>query len=749
MRLNSGRAGWLASSALIVALPAMAWAETSIDSVELIETITVVGHAGGAENVAGSVSYISSEDLARQASTDILRVLRTVPGVNLQEEEGYGLRPNIGLRGSGSDRNSRVVVMEDGVPVAPAIYSSPSAYYFPATGRISAVEIVKGPAVVQYGPRTTGGAIHLFSTPIPNVTEGFAELMTGEYGRTRFHGWAGSTTQLANGLEAGFLIETYQDEAEGFLERDNGGDTGFDIADYVVKAGLGGDFSGRDWALELKYQTKDETSDQTYMGLTQADYDADPFRLYGSTLLDEMNNDNELFQLTGQLDLSDNWRATATAYSNEFSRNWYKVQGVSAAGNGAADDVGIGLVLADPVTFAAELALLRGDASLDDSIVLRANNRTYYTRGIQGVIDGGAELFGLRHNLQFGVRYLSDEEDRFQNEDAYRLDAGGLTLTTPGAPGSTTNRLTQADALAVHALNTTDLTDRLQLTAGLRYESYEITREDFSTTDPTRANGATRVRSVDHEVVLPSFALLYDANEYVTLLAGVHRGFSPSGPTSGSAEDERSTNYELGARFVRGGFNVEAIAFFNDYENLLGECTNSTGGNCAPGQAFDGGAFTARGLEVQARGDIADWIDAGGLSLPVGVSYTFTDTEFQTSFINEFFGVVRAGDGLNYVPENQWTLQAGVMGERWGADAVIAHVSEARGTIGAGPIQAGDRIDARTLVDVAGYIEVMDNVRLTAKAENLFDETYVAARRPAGLRPGKPRELLVGLQLRF
>ena len=157
----------------------------AVETTRVLDTLTVIGAAGSVHNVPGSIDYISAESLELQGQSDILRILRTVPGVNIQEEEGYGLRPNIGLRGSGSDRNSRITVMEDGVPVAPAVYSAPSAYYFPAAGRINAIEVTKGPSTILYGPRTSGGAIHLFSTPIPETQGAYFEALAGSFGRQR------------------------------------------------------------------------------------------------------------------------------------------------------------------------------------------------------------------------------------------------------------------------------------------------------------------------------------------------------------------------------------------------------------------------------------------------------------------------------------------------------------------------------------------------------------------------------------
>ncbi|CAN0494461.1 unnamed protein product, partial [Scytosiphon promiscuus] len=226
-------------------------------------------------------------DLSAQAQSDIQRVLRVVPGVNIQEEDGYGLRPNIGLRGSGSDRSSRIVPMEDGVTISPAPYASPSAYYFPTTARMSAVEVTKGPAAILYGPRTTGGALNLFSTPVPEETSGFAQAFFGTNDRQRVHAWTGGRAEVGAGWKLGGLIEVFTDETDGFKELDNGGPTGFDADDLMLKVGAYKDDGPMPQSVELKYQTREETSNETYCGLTLEDFEANPYRRYDASADDE------------------------------------------------------------------------------------------------------------------------------------------------------------------------------------------------------------------------------------------------------------------------------------------------------------------------------------------------------------------------------------------------------------------------------------------------------------------------------
>ena len=68
---------------------------------------------------------------------------------------------------------------------------------------------------------------------------------------------------------------------------------------------------------------------------------------------------------------------------------------------------------------------------------------------------------------------------------------------------------------------------------------------------------------------------------------------------------------------------------------------------------------------------------------------------------------------------------------------------------GSGSIPNNEGTDQHFVVDVTGEYEVLDNVRLFTTVDNLFDTEYVAARRPAGARPGKPLTALAGLKFEF
>jgi len=241
----------------------------------------------------------------------------------------------------------------------------------------------------------------------------------------------------------------------------------------------------------------------------------------------------------------------------------------------------------------------------------------------------------------------------------------------------------------------------------------------------------------------------YALTDDLLLVGGVHRGFVNPSPGS-DADEELSWNYEAGLRFDRGAGSLEAVAFLVDYENLVGTCTNSTGGDCNIGDQYDGGAARVHGLEFMASYDAAAALDAG-FALPLSATYTWTQGEFESSFDSDFdeWGDVEAGDELPYVPEHQLTLNAGIEAARWRAYVAMNYVAETRSVAGYGPIPDTQRIDSRTLFDLRGELDLGDRASLFASVQNLTGEEYNVAFRPAGARPGAPRTILAGVKLEF
>lgn len=743
-----------ATALAMAASPALAQAETSASAAT--DIITVIGLGGDPDRVAGSADLLTAEDLDIQDYADVTRILRAVAGVNIQEEDGYGLRPNIGFRGTGVDRSAKITLMEDGVLIAPAPYSAPSAYYFPHAGRMAGVEVIKGAAGVRYGPRTQGGSLNLLSTPVPEDRAGRLSVWAGDENALRTHAWVGGMTDAGDGLRLGGLLEAYIDSADGFKTIDAMSDanTGYDIEDYVGKLRFEFDGAGVSHMVELKGQYSDEVSNETYLGLTDADFAADPFRRYSASQLDQMDAEHSEWSLRYQAQFDSGLEVSAVAYTTEFARDWFKLDRVDPDGSGPAGAASISSILDDPAGNAAAFAIVQGGAGLvsaDDAVLIKHNNRAYTASGVQFELAGEADLASANHAWRVGLRVHEDEMDRFQWRERFRMDNGTLVRTSVDVPGSDSNRIDSAEAIAVYIQDEIAF-GNFVVTPGLRYEQIDLRRADFGKNDTGRTGSSLTVRENEIDAFIPGIGVRYAVDQHWTVFGGVHRGFAPPGPGSSSREPEDATNWEFGARYSAELFEVEAIGFFNAYENLFGTCTNSTGGGCVIGDQFDGGEVDVRGLEFTASSDLAAVFGLdNGVRLPARLAYTFTEAEFQTGFASGFdpWGTVNAGDNLPYLPEHQLFAALGFETGRFGSEVTVSWVDEVRTVAGQGDIPAAERVESHAVADASAWYAVTDQVRARVQVRNLTDETYAVARRPAGLRPGAPRAVLFGLAVDF
>lgn len=708
--------GLLATAVTLALSPiALQAAEVTLDK------MVIIGSSEDARQLPGSGSVVDNEQLETEVASDINQVLKTVPGVYIREEEGSGLRPNIGIRGATSGRSAKITLLEDGVMIAPAPYSAPAAYYFPTTLRMSSVEVLKGAPLLRYGPQTTGGVVNMLSTPIPQENSGEATFTIGSHNSSDLHAYYGGTEG-----QWGWLFEAVERNSDGFktIDRSNR-DTGYNISDYVAKLRWESDQGPKQTAL-LKLQRSEEISNNSYLGLTDDDFATDPNRRYGISSIDQMVNDHDGIQFVYSRELTDSVTASATLYHNEFNRNWFKLSG----GGNLVDDANNGDATAHGIL----------DGTIDTTgLNYKNNDRAYESSGIEVNFDVDMGL----HRLAIGGRLHDDQVSRYQPVEVYDQVNGSLVFQSIVDPSSSDNRLEKSDATSLWITDDWQVSEKLNVNLNLRYEDVESKGTRYA--DLARTTAASTSSNQSSEV-LPGAAFTYNLNNDWQLLAGVHKGFSPlGGGASEQEEPETSVNWEFGGRYNSVDLFFEAIAFYSDFSDKTENC--SVGSPCSDGATsgtFLNGEAVISGLETQLgtewRGD--------GFNVPLNIAYTHTQAEISSD--NATNGLVE-GDQLKDVPENTFSARIGVEhNSGWNNYAVAKYIDEMCVEVGCNRSNSAfDKTESLFVVDYISRYNLHNNAEVFFKVENLFDEQKIVARSPDGARPNKPRSVMLGMTVGF
>lgn len=686
-----------------------------------LDKMVIIGTSEDAKQLAGSGAVVDSEQMETEVASDINQVLKTVPGVYIREEEGSGLRPNIGIRGATSERSEKITLLEDGVMIAPAPYSNPAAYYFPTTLRMSSIEVLKGAPLLRYGPQTTGGVVNMLSTPIPQETSRKATFSTGSHNSSDLHAYYGGTEG-----QWGWLFEAVERNSDGFksIDRSNR-DSGYNISDYVAKLRWESD-QGPKQAAQLKLQRSEEISNSTYLGLTDNDFAVDPNRRYGLSSIDQMVNDHTGMHFVYSRELTDSVTASATFYQNEFNRNWFKLSG----GGSLIDDANNGDATAQ--------GILDGDIDIA-GLDYKNNNRAYESSGIEVNFDVDMGL----HRLAVGARLHEDEMDRFQPVDVYDQVNGSLVFQSVTAPTGSNNRIEKADATTLWITDDWQASEKLNVNLSLRYEDVESSRVQYA---DTARNSVGSTRANQSSEVLPGASFTYNLNNSWQLLAGVHKGFSPlGGGATEQEEPETSVNWEFGGRYNNDNLFVEAIAFYSDFSDKTENC--SVGSPCSDGATsgtFENGEAVISGLETQLG---TEW-QGENFNVPLNIAYTYTQAEISGDHVAN--GLLD-GDTLKDVPESTFSARVGVEhSSGWNNYAVAKYVDEMCVAVGCNRSTSPQaKTDAVFVVDYISRYSLDKNAEVFFKVENLFDKQEIVSRSPDGARPNKPRSIMLGMTVGF
>jgi Fe(3+) dicitrate transport protein len=711
--------------------PVPASEEEGLDGAPRIrEVFSVIGRRGGPARVAGSAHKIDQEELERQEQDDIHQLLDDIPGVYVRTEDGYGLRPNIGFRGAAADRSAKVTLMEDGILLAPAPYSAPAAYYFPLPTRMVGLEVFKGPAATRHGPNTVGGALNLLTRAIPDETDLQMDFSYGLRKSWKLHGWGGARASWG-----GVLIEAAHLSTAGFKELPDGADTGFDKTEVMFKGRLNTPMSGAvvsAWELKLGYAHED--SRETYLGLSDTDFEANPYRRYAASSLGRMGWHRTQAELRWQL-ASENLEVEVVGYHHWQERSWQKLNRFRSGPS--LSDI---LAYPDSGQSAVYAAILRGEedtASDDQRLLVGTNAREFHSWGVQSQGQWRLETSKVTSSLQWGVRLHGDQVERLHTEDPFEMVSGAMTAVAEDTAIVTDNKASSI-AFSAHVHEELGF-GPVRLLPGLRVEVIRGRFED-------KLSGVDT--ALTRAVVLPGLGLYVQPTPWMGVLAGVHRGFSPVSP--GQPEEvkpEESWNVEAGLRFDHKGFHGEAIGFFNDYSNLTGQCTLSSG---CPSDLLDqqhnGGQVHVYGLEALLGYEA---LLPEGFILKPSLSYTWTGSRFRTTFNSPspHFGQVREGDSLGYVPEHRGAVTLGLLHSLGGVELSFSGQTEMRDVPGQGEVARAEGIPAQYSMDLNAQLRITSRAQLYVTLTNITNQAQMVSRRPYGARPGRPFHAMVGLKI--
>lgn len=711
--------------------------------------IVVVGPVDHTTALPGSASVVSEEDLARSRAFTVLEALRQVPGLFARDEEGVGIRPNIGVRGLTPIRSTKLLLLEDGIPFGYAPYGDNAAYFHPPLSRFERIEVLRGAAQIRFGPQTIGGVVNYITPDVPREFSGRLSGTIGNWGYREIDGMAGGPA-----LGGGLLGHATYRVSDGNRENQR-----LRIADFYTKGewdlGAAGD-------VQLRLSHTREDSQVSYSGLTRAEFAANP---RGNVFA---NDEFTIRRWSGVfahgVDVGDWGTLRTNAYYHWFDRVWMRQSSNSGQRPNDASD-----------------PLCGGLANLNTTCGNEIRDRTYDTYGVETrlTIEHGGDWGAT----EIGARWHREEQQRQQiNSDT---PTGRVPGTSVNA-GLRENNRRYVTAVALFAQSDINL-GPVTLQPGVRAEFIDYRRENLpvSVLAAGRPTGAFTTPSSGRSSLdsfVPGMGVTWRVTPDLTVYGGIHRGFAPPRvediiTTAGGSVDldaERSWNSELGVRGnLVSGLSFDATLFNLDFSNQIIPASVAGGAGTtltSAGKTRHRGAelaldFSSRDAGATEGGDLfaraaLTWVAEASFDSTRIVTVPCFDGRATGAAVPVRGGTIPCGtpidvrgNRLPYAPEwlysaaigyqqGWFTGQVEVQGQSalYADDANVAVVSPdgQRGRVGAWAVVNLTLNFAPENSPLSGFVAV----------KNLFDKLYVTDR-ARGILVGTPQLFQAGVTYRF
>ena len=680
------RLAWFSSFALLYGGSFSVWANAQ--DIEL-PRIDIVGREEKAlYKIPGTVDVIDQKKMEELQPQSLQDVLKTIPGVNIRGDEGgLGAIPNIGIRGLGPGRSTKVLLLEDGAPIQPSLFISNASYYSPPVEQIDGIEVLKGASGLKYGPSNIGGVVNYLSkTPAP----GFKLTgKVGNYGYRLAELEAGGKSS-SNGAIGG--INLIQSESNGYQGN------GFKMYDILVKGGM--EISQNQW-LSVKYTHYDNNINTSYVGLRPNQYS-------NQSKDNPAPNDRFITQRNGvdlnhAIEISPETKINTLMYWSRLSRDYWRQSIVKRT---------------------QESTVFRACNVGADCLIGR--NREFQMLGIDSRVSHAYKALGISNEAEFGLR--------LHTESQINQVVSSKTLTYSGR--LTSQEDNKANSVAVYAQNRFLLSKDFALIPGVRVESYNQTRSNAAT---GKAGSAKNVETI------PQIGATWQLVPQVQAYGSVYKGFAPAQLATAIDDKgvdqqlapERSTNTELGLRGRSGAFTYDSAIFSMNFSNQIVNQSLAAGISKA-----NGGKSLHQGAEMSLAYALGGgWgINGNATYIPVakfvGTSSLGRDGNRipYTPKLTSNLGVSYEKNGFNtLVNLNYLSAQY--------ADSANTVAQNAIGTLG--------EVPAFATVNWSANYAINKDWKVFGVINNVFDRRYISSRSPDGIFAGAPLNFQAGMSYQF
>jgi len=527
-------------------------AEASDDSVIRLEEIVVSSQRRqeSIQDVPLAVMAFTPEDLTNRQIFDTKDLLQFIPNSWAENNTGLGSANTIFIRGLGNTESIATFDPPVGTYVDDVFIARQNANNF-ALFDIERIEVLRGPQGTLFGRNTTGGAVSIKLRDPGEELGGYAEVAYGRFNRMQ----ARASVDLPVSENILTKFSAYYIDDDGYVDSTTTGEDLNDQTAFGVRGAVLFKLSeSATWNVAVDYSEDDFAN---ILNIENDDGDrvsATGFSKTGSALTglvtgDKQNfshgNEVRAFNVTSRLsmDIADNhsvefitgYRSLRQDFAIDFFNAPSQFGGFTIANEGQHDQ------------FTQEIKF--NGTFLDDKL-------TYVA---------GAFYFQERNDTDFA------------NILVLNLPTGPLPLVL--ADRLLTN---DTDSLALFAQFDYALTDKLTLTAGLRWTDEEKTIEFVDNTGGNLTTAAMIAAGVPVEqnesIFTPRFALQYQANDDIMLFASATRGFKSGGwnarGTSAAEllpfDPEFIWSYEAGMRsdFLDKRLRVNVTGFYSDVSDF-------------------------------------------------------------------------------------------------------------------------------------------------------------------------------------